>query len=56
MAGADNLLSSELHQLYTLLNDYIDVISLHERDLGRTGLVQHLIDTQGAAPVKQRPC
>ncbi len=55
MADVDNLSSSELHQLNTLLNDYVDVISLYEGDLGRTDLVQHSIDTQGAAPVKQPP-
>ena len=46
MSSVDNLSSSELHQLHTLLNNYTDVISLHEGDLGRTNLVRHVIDTQ----------
>lgn len=31
------------------------MISPHEGDLGRTNLVRHVIDTQGATPVRQPP-
>ncbi len=38
-----------------LLEDYKDVYSTGEQDLGRTSLVTHTIDTQGAHPSYQRP-
>lgn len=44
---------SERLALANLLNDYQDVFSKSESDLGLTHLTEHTIDTQGAKPVKQ---
>jgi hypothetical protein len=41
-------------RLADLLEEYGEVFSSHELDMGRTGLIQHRIDTQGAHPIKQR--
>lgn len=41
-------------QLQSLVKDYADVFSTHSHDYGRTGLVEHRIDTGEAKPVKKR--
>ena len=43
----------ERRKLYQVLNEYSDVLSRGENDLGRTDLVRHRIDTDDAPPVRQ---
>ena len=38
-----------------LLQQYKDVFSLSEQDLGRTNLIGHQIDTGNVRPIKQKP-
>ena len=53
--GAEGLSDIELEQLRMLLCQFSSIISTSDSDIGRTRLVQHHIDTQGANPVKQPP-
>ncbi|KAL5488642.1 hypothetical protein EMCRGX_G017618 [Ephydatia muelleri] len=53
--GAEGLSDIELEQLRMLLYQFSSIISTSDSDIGRTRLVQHHIDTQGANPVKQPP-
>ena len=39
----------------SLFNKYRDVFALSDADLGKTSLVQHVVDTGDAVPIKQRP-
>jgi hypothetical protein len=39
--------------LREFLEDYADVFSFSDADLGRTSIAQHRIDTRGARPVRQ---
>ena len=55
IAGAEDLSDTEIEQLRELLYHFSSVISMSDLDIGRTHLVQHHIDTQGASPVKQQP-
>ena len=41
------------NQLRNLLEKYSSIISTGETDLGRTGVVQHEIDTGDARPIRQ---
>ena len=49
------LSEAENTALETLLFNFPDVISLNSSDLGRTNVVRHRIDTQGATPIRQPP-
>ncbi len=42
-------------QLRKLLEEYSDVFSLDDSELGCTNLVQHVIDTGDHPPIKQQP-
>ena len=42
-------------QLRSLVAEYRDIFSLSSEELGRTGLVQHRIDTADHPPIRQRP-
>eukprot|EP00731_Ephydatia_muelleri_P037077 Em0391g6a len=53
--GVEGLSDIELEQLRMLLCQLSSIISTSDSDIGRTRLVQHHIDTQGANPVKQPP-
>ncbi|KAL5489380.1 hypothetical protein EMCRGX_G018469 [Ephydatia muelleri] len=53
--GVEGLSDIELEQLRMLLRQFSSIISTSDSDIGRTRLVQHHIDTQGANPVKQPP-
>ena len=53
--GVEGLSDIELEQLRMLLCQFSSIISTSDSDIGRTRLVQHHIDTQGANPVKQPP-
>lgn len=45
----------QLTQLTALIAEYRDIFALKPEELGRTGLVQHRIDTGDDPPVRQRP-
>ena len=45
----------QLTQLKALIAEYRDIFALKPEELGRTGLVQHRIDTGDHPPVRQRP-
>ena len=51
----ESLSNIELEQLKMLLCQFSSIISTSDSDIGRTRLVRHQIDTQGANPVKQPP-
>ena len=42
-------------QLWLLLEEYGDIFAARDEDCGRTGLVQHAIDTGSARPIRLRP-
>lgn len=46
---------NQMNELKTLINEYSDIMSRSEDDLGRTGVVKHKIDTGSARPIKQPP-
>ena len=50
-----DLTAEEARQLYDLLHEFSDVFSESSHDLGRTDMVKHLINTGGAAPIRQPP-
>ena len=52
---AQGLSEAESIALETLMFNFSDVISLNNSDLGRTNVVRHKIDTQGATPIRQPP-
>ena len=52
---AQGLSEAECTALETLLFNFSDVISLNSSDLGRTKVVRHRIDTQGATAIRQPP-
>lgn len=45
----------QLTQLTALIAEYRDIFALKPEELGRTGLVQHCIDTGDIPPVRHRP-
>ncbi len=49
------LTQAQQKQLQGLLKQYKDVFSQHQQDIGCIPGVEHQIDTQGQAPIKQRP-
>ena len=53
--SANGLTSAEADQLYDLLFEFSDVFSEGSHDLGRTDFVQHQINTDVAAPIRQAP-
>ena len=44
---------AERHQLSRLIDEFQDVFSQSEYDLGQTGIVKHTIDTADNSPIKQ---
>ena len=42
-------------ELKNVLNKYSDVFAKSDSDLGHTDVLEHMIDTQGHAPIYQRP-
>ena len=50
-----DLTTQESKQLYDLLLEFADVLSESPHDLGRTDLVKHQINTNGANPIRQPP-
>ena len=42
---------NEKEQLYALLLDYSDIFAQSSDDIGRTGKIQHRIDTGSAQPI-----
>jgi len=53
---SDSMLTEgEQAQLRSLVAEYRDIFALSPDELGRTGLVQHHIDTGDSPPIRQRP-
>ena len=50
----DDRLSREEEQLYALLLDYSDIFAQRSDDYGRTGRIQHRIDTGDSQPIRQQ--
>lgn len=50
-----NLNSDQREKVRQILNENQNIFSRNSSDIGRTSLVTHKIDTQGANPIKQRP-
>ena len=50
-----HLSANETEEVIALVREYADVFASSDVDLGRTGVVQHTINTGDAAPIKQRP-
>ena len=55
IADAEDLSDTEVEQLREVLYCFSSVISMSNLGIGRTYMIQHHIDTQGANPVKQQP-
>ena len=53
MADIEGLSPEQTSKLHEMLRGYADVISQNDGDLGKTNLVKHRIDTQGANPIRQ---
>ena len=53
MEDIEGLLPEQMSELHKMLEGYADVISQSDGDLGKTNLVKHRIDTQGANPIRQ---
>ena len=54
LEGVDpNVERAERHQLSRLIDEFQDVFSKSEYDLGQTGIVKHTIDTADHRPIKQ---
>ena len=53
--SATDLTAKEAEQLLDLLLEFSDVFSEGSHDLGRTDMVKHQINTNGAAPIRQSP-
>lgn len=51
----NDLTREELIKARKLLLRYSNVFSAHDSDIGRTGVVQHEIDTGEVMPIRQRP-
>ena len=55
VCDAEDIAPGEREVLRELLHRFSDVISVSDTDIGRTGMVQHRIDTQNSKPIKQGP-
>ena len=51
----DYLSDEQQVELRNVLSKYSDVFAKSDSDLGRTDVLEHAIDTQGHAPIFQRP-
>ena len=51
--GVTGLTQMEASKLHCLLQEYTHIISTSDRDIGRTSVVRHSIDTGDASPVRQ---
>lgn len=52
--ASENLNESQTQSVHKALTEYGDVFALTDKDLGRTDVILHEIDTDNAKPVKQR--
>ena len=52
LSDVQDVVQQEKHQLKPLLEEFQDVISVGDDDLGRMELVHHKIDTRDAQPVQ----
>ena len=53
MSGIKGLTLKQERQLRILLWQYRDIILLGDHDIGRTKIVRHFINTEGADPIRQ---
>ncbi|KAL9958568.1 hypothetical protein ACROYT_G035598 [Oculina patagonica] len=53
--GTSSLTEGQKSQLQSLLNEYRFFFAFHPTELGRTGIVQHSIDTGQEPPIRLRP-
>ena len=53
--ATSSLSSEEQEQLHQLLEQNRDVFAFNSKQLGRMGIVQHVIDMGGSLPIRQRP-
>ena len=53
--SSTNLMSQQQADLHGFLNEFSDVFSMSDSDLGRTNVLEHSIDTQGHQPIYKRP-
>eukprot|EP00731_Ephydatia_muelleri_P013915 Em0007g1225a len=53
VSAAKNISDSDKRKLRDLLSQFGDVISTGDRDLGKTSMVFHTIDTGDSVPVRQ---
>ena len=53
--GVQGLTETEESKLHHLLEEYTDIISASEEDMGKTSVVRHTINTVNADPVRQPP-
>ena len=53
--GDSPLSAAQRSQLQSLLNAYRDIFAFKPEELGRTGIVQHHIDTGNEPPIRLRP-
>ena len=53
--GSADLTWQQSGQLRELLFDYWDIFAIKDQDRGRTGMVQHDIDTGDARPIRVHP-
>ena len=50
-----SLSKGEATQLQSLIVEYADVFAMDRMELGRTDLIQHVVDTDNRKPIKQAP-
>ena len=53
--GCENLSVDQAGKFAKLLVNYVDVFASSDKDIGRTNITKHTIDTGNAKPIKQRP-
>ena len=53
--GCENLSVDQAGKFAKLLVNYVDVFASTDKDIGRTNITKHTIDTGNAKPIKQRP-
>ena len=55
MRSSHGLTKDQCQQTHNLLCKYAYLFSKGPQDVGRTGIIKHRIDTQGATPIRQPP-
>ena len=55
LAGAHDLSAAQKDAAMHLLMEFENIFAKNDDDFGRTSLVYHGIDTEGASPIRQQP-